>query len=61
MPTINQLVGQWRKWINRSKSFDGKELDELENHLLEEIDYLTEKDGLLLAIKNHLPISNQIE
>lgn len=46
MPTINQLVGQWRGWINRSKSFDGKELDELENHLLEEIDYLTEKDGL---------------
>jgi len=46
MSTINQLVGQWRKWINRSKSFDGKELDELENHLLEEIDYLTEKDGL---------------
>jgi hypothetical protein len=46
MPTINQLVSQWRKWINRSKSFDGKELDELENHLLEEIDYLTEKDGL---------------
>jgi hypothetical protein len=45
MPTINQLVGQWRGWINRSKSFDGKELDELENHLLEEIDYLTEKDG----------------
>ena len=46
MPTINQLVSRWRGWINRSKSFDCIELDELENHLLEEIDYLTEKDGL---------------
>jgi hypothetical protein len=46
MLSINQLVSQWRGWINRTKSFDGNELDELENHLLEEIDYLTEKGGL---------------
>jgi len=46
MPNLSKLVNQWRIWINRNKSFETKELDELENHLLEEIDYLTEKDGL---------------
>ena len=46
MQNLSKLVSQWRIWINRNKSFESKELDELENHLLEEIDYLTEKDGL---------------
>lgn len=46
MPNLRKLVNQWRSWINRNKSFESKELDELENHLLEEIDYLTQKDGL---------------
>lgn len=46
MPTINKLTKHWRRWINRSKSFESKVLDELESHLLEEIDNLVEKDGI---------------
>ena len=46
MPTINTLTKHWRRWINRSKSFESKELDELESHMLEEIDNLVEKDGI---------------
>lgn len=46
MSTINKLTNHWRRWINRSRAFESKEVDELENHLLEEIDSLVEKDGI---------------
>lgn len=46
MPTINKLVSQWRQWINRNKTFTSHEMDELENHLLEEIDDLKQYEGL---------------
>lgn len=46
MPVINNLVKQWRCWINRSRSFEEKELDELESHLLEDIDHLVEQEGI---------------
>lgn len=46
MPVISNLIKQWRCWINRSRSFEEKELDELESHLLEDIDHLVEKEGI---------------
>jgi hypothetical protein len=46
MPALNKLVLQWRNWINRNKTFTTREMDELENHLLEEIDDLKQYEGL---------------
>jgi hypothetical protein len=46
MLKLNQLVTKWRQWINRNKTFSNDELNELENHLLEEIDDLQKTEGL---------------
>jgi hypothetical protein len=46
MPTINKLISSWRKWLNRNQTFQKKELDELEDHLIEEIDYLVKRENL---------------
>lgn len=46
MSSVGKLVSQWRQWINRNKTFTGHEMDELENHLLEEIDDLKQYEGL---------------
>jgi hypothetical protein len=44
MLTLEKRIQQWKKWINRNKNFTTEELEELENHLREEILYLTEHD-----------------
>jgi hypothetical protein len=44
MLTLEKRIQQWKKWVNRNKQFSTEELEELENHLREEILYLTEHD-----------------
>jgi hypothetical protein len=46
MLSQNKLIIHWKKWINRNKSFKKDDILELETHLIDEIDYLTEKGGL---------------
>jgi hypothetical protein len=46
MLSKDKLINQWKKWINRNKTFNKDEIHELETHLIDEIDYLTEKEGL---------------
>jgi hypothetical protein len=42
----NRLINQWKKWINRNKTFNKDDIHELETHLIDEMEYLTEKEGL---------------
>ena len=46
MSPLNKLISQWTQWINRNRTFTRHEMDELENHLLEEIDDLKQFEGL---------------
>jgi len=46
MSTIRKLISSWRQWINRNQTFHNKELDEMEDHLIEEIDYLVKRENL---------------
>jgi len=46
MPNLSKLISSWRKWLNRNQTFDKKELDEMEDHLIEEIDYLVQRENL---------------
>jgi hypothetical protein len=46
MQSIQPLLKLWRKWFNRNKLFKPDEMNELESHLLDEIDYIKEHDGL---------------
>jgi hypothetical protein len=46
MLTLEKRIHQWKKWVNRNKQFRIEELEELENHLREEILYLTEHDNV---------------
>jgi hypothetical protein len=46
MLTLEKRIQQWKKWVNRNKQFSTEELEELENHLREEILYLTEHDNI---------------
>jgi hypothetical protein len=46
MQPIKPLLKLWRKWFNRNKLFKADEMNELESHLLDEIDYMKEHDGL---------------
>lgn len=44
MLTLEKRILRWKQWVNRNKQFSIEELEELENHLREEILYLTEHD-----------------
>jgi hypothetical protein len=46
MQSIQPLLNLWRKWFNRNKLFKADEMNELESHLLDEIDYIKEHDKL---------------
>jgi len=46
MQSIQPLLKFWRKWFNRNKLFKIDEMNELESHLLDEIDYIKEHDKL---------------
>ena len=46
MPDTRSLVPMWRKWMNSKNVFHKKELDEMEDHLIEEIDYLMKHENL---------------
>jgi hypothetical protein len=46
MQSLTKLISSWRKWLNRNQTFQKKELDELEDHLMEEIDYLVKRENL---------------
>ena len=46
MPNPRSLVPMWRKWMNGKNIFHKKELDEMEDHLIEEIDYLMKHENL---------------
>lgn len=45
MPTLNNLLTKWRLWINRDHTFQQDELKELQSHLMEEINYLINREG----------------
>ncbi len=46
MQSTEDRVNLWEQWMNRRKLFSRKELDEMKDHLLEEIDYLMTHEGL---------------
>jgi murein DD-endopeptidase MepM/ murein hydrolase activator NlpD len=46
MPNPRSLVPMWRKWMNSKNVFHKKELDEMEDHLIEEIEYLMKHENL---------------
>lgn len=46
MQPVQPLLKLWRKWFNRNKLFKIDEMNELESHLLDEIDYIKEHDKL---------------
>jgi len=46
MQSLTKLISSWRKWINRNQTFQKKEMDEMEDHLIEEIDYLVQRENL---------------
>jgi len=46
MLTLEKRIQQWKQWVNRNKQFSIEELEELENHLREEILYLIEHDNV---------------
>jgi len=45
MLTRNQLIAHWKRWMNRNHSFSKPEMEELENHLWEEMDEMVATDG----------------
>jgi hypothetical protein len=46
MPSLNNLLTKWKLWINRDHTFQADELKELQSHLMEEINYLVNQEGL---------------
>lgn len=46
MPNPRSLVPMWRKWMNSKNVFQKKELDEMEDHLIEEIEYLMKHENM---------------
>jgi hypothetical protein len=46
MPSLNNLLTKWKLWINRDHTFQADELKELQSHLMEEINYLVNREGL---------------
>ena len=46
MQSTEDRVNLWEQWMNSRKLFSRKELDEMKDHLLEEIDYLMTHEGL---------------
>ena len=46
MSVLELLLTKWRLWINRKHSFQSNELKELQSHLLEEINFLVNREGI---------------
>jgi len=46
MQTLDKLLTKWKLWINRDHTFQADELKELQSHLMEEINYLVNREGL---------------
>jgi hypothetical protein len=46
MLTLDKLITKWKLWINRDHTFQQDELKELQSHLMEEINYLVNREGL---------------
>lgn len=46
MSVLELLLAKWRLWINREHSFQSDELKELQSHLLEEINFLVNREGI---------------
>ncbi len=46
MSKKHHLIQMWRKWLNCKKIFNKNELDEMEDHLFEEINYLVNNESL---------------
>jgi hypothetical protein len=46
MQTSRKLTYLWRKWINHNNTFNSVELDEMEDHLMEEIKWFMENDNI---------------
>ena len=45
MLTREQLIQRWKSWMNRNRSFTKPEMEELENHLWEEMDEMVASEG----------------
>jgi len=46
MPPLDKLITKWKLWINRDHTFQQDELKELQSHLMEEINFLVNQEGL---------------
>ncbi|MDD4029787.1 MAG: hypothetical protein PHX86_08835, partial [Caldisericia bacterium] len=46
MQSTEDRINLWEQWMNSRKLFSRKELDEMKDHLLEEIDYLMTHEDL---------------
>jgi hypothetical protein len=46
MLTLDKLLTKWKLWINRDHTFQADELKELQSHLMEEINFLVNREGL---------------
>jgi len=46
MSGLDKLLTKWKMWINRDHTFQADELKELQSHLMEEINFLVNREGL---------------
>ena len=46
MSSVKELIKLWRIWINKGHNVSKEDLDEMEDHLIEEIDYLMKQEHL---------------